>query len=227
MKNLLTEFAGTFFLVLTISLAVAGGTVMPAIPIGLALMVCVYMGGHISGAHYNPAVTLAVYLRGKLPARDVGPYMIAQVVGGLAAAGVGYYISGQAIGIAPPATVNVRGTEVAVPITVVGALLVEFLFTFLLALVVLHAATNPKTAGNSYYGAAIGLTVAAAAASGGAFSGGAFNPAVGIGLVVTKAVFGGGSLIPVWLYLVGPLLGGAAAAEFFKAQLSEDAPEKP
>jgi glycerol uptake facilitator-like aquaporin len=95
MNKYLTEFIGTFFLVLTIGLSVLGGTPMAPLAIGAVLMVMVYMGGHVSGGHYNPAVSLAVLLRGKLQARDVVPYMTMQVLGAIAAAAVVHVVLGQ------------------------------------------------------------------------------------------------------------------------------------
>lgn len=208
MKALLTEFVGVFLFIFTIALSVAHAGAMAPIPIGLALMVLVYMGGHVSGAHYNPAVTLAVFMRGKLPAAQVGPYMLAQVAGGVAAGLVARTITGDSFAAAP-------GDGVALS----SALLVEVLFTFMLALVVLNVATVKKTEGNSYYGAAIGLTLTAAAFAGGSVSGGAFNPAVGLGPILAKALLGGGFDTHVWLYLAGPFIGGAAAAAAFKAHV--------
>ena len=143
MNKYVTEFVGTFFLVLTIGLAVLGGTPMAPLAIGASLMVMVYMGGHVSGGHYNPAVTLAV---------------------------------------------------------------------------VLHSATAPQTTGNSFYGLAIGFTVTAGAFAGGPISGGAFNPAVGTGPILVAALLGGGSVANLWLYLVGPFIGGALAAILYRVQ---------
>jgi aquaporin Z len=207
MNKYLTELIGTFFLVFTIGLSVLGGTPMAPLAIGAVLMVMIYMGGHVSGAHYNPAVSLAVLLRGKLPARDVVPYMAAQVLGAVAAAAVVYVVLGRTFAPAPgPAA------------SAVGALLVEVLYTTALCLVVLHSATAPQTTGNSFYGLAIGFTVVAAAFAGGPISGGAFNPAVGIGPILVSAVAGDGSLANLWLYLVGPLVGGALAAAVYRVQ---------
>jgi len=207
----LTEFIGTFFLVLTIGFTVLNGTAMPALPIGASLMVMVYMGGHISGAHYNPAVSLALLLRGKLPSSQFVPYVVAQVAGGLVAAFIVNAVMGKSVAIAP-------GDGV----TPLSAVLVELLYTFALALVVLNSAATEKTKGNSFYGLAIGFTIVVAAFAGGPISGGAFNPAVGIGLVVVNALLGGGTWGSLWLYLVGPLLGGALAAMVFRMQ--EDVP---
>jgi aquaporin Z len=207
MQKYLTEFIGTFFLVLTIGLAVLSGSKIAPIAIGSSLMVMIYMGGHISGAHYNPAVSLAVLVRGKLGIVDFAFYALAQVVGALAAAGTVYAILGKSCPIHPDPQA-----------TVLGALLVEVLYTFALALVVLNVATAKATSGNSFYGLAIGFTVTAGAIAGGGISGGAFNPAVGTGLTIMHAALNNGSLTDLWLYLVGPFAGGALAGVVFKAQ---------
>ena len=209
MAKYLTEFIGTFFLVLSITLAVITEQPLAAIAIGGTLMVMIYMGGHISGAHYNPAVSLAAMMRGALPSSDLLPYWGAQIAGGVVAALLGNFIAGGSVAIAPGADVNI-----------IAALLVEILFTFALALVVLSVATAKKTDGNSFYGLAIGFTVVAGAIAGGGISGGAFNPAVGIGLSLGAMIAGtgGGS---IWLYIVGPLIGGALASVVFSAQGQE------
>ncbi len=207
MRKLLTEFIGTFFLVLTIGLTVTAGSQFAPIAIGTSLMVMVYMGGHVSGAHYNPAVSLAAVMRGALPAGEFIPYVVSQVLGATVAAFVVNLITGQTFAPAPSA--NASTTAV---------LLVEILYTFALALVVLNVATAKKTQGNSYYGLAIGMTVMAAAFAGGGISGGAFNPAVGIGPTIINATMGGGSWSALWYYLVGPFIGGALAAVVFKVQ---------
>jgi aquaporin Z len=210
MRNYLTEFIGTFFLVLTVGLTVLSGTPFAPLAIGASLMIMVYMGGHISGGHYNPAVSLAVALRGKLAAKEVLPYMSAQVAGALAAALVTRSVTGRTFAPAPAASASA-----------LAALLLEFLFTFALALTVLNTATSSKTQGNSFYGLAIGFTIVVAAFAGGPISGGAFNPAVGIGPTVVDAMLGAGSYQHLWLYLVGPLLGGLAAAVVFRVQERE------
>ena len=163
MSKLLTEVIGTFFLVLVIGLAVLREAPLAALAIGSTLMVMVYMGGHVSGGHYNPAVTLAVFLRGKLPSRDVAPYMAAQLAGAVLAALTVHAIKGRSMAPAPGAGVGVG-----------PALLVEALFTFALCLVVLNAATARKTEGNSFYGLAIGFTVFAGLIAGASTSGGAW-----------------------------------------------------
>lgn len=212
MRSYVTEFIGTFFLVLTIALTVIGNVSMAPLAIGLSLMVMVYMGGHISGGHYNPAVTLAVFLRGKLSAAHVVPYWISQLAGAFVAALTAFYITGKDLTVAPSTTANVA-----------SVLLVEILFTFALALVVLQTATAKKTEGNSFYGLAIGMTVAFAAFAGGSISGGAFNPAVGTGPILWEFLNGNGTLDNLWFYLVGPFTGGALAALVFKLQNAGDA----
>lgn len=201
MKKILVECVGTFFLVLVIGLTVIapGAGAMAPLAIGTMLMVMVYAGGPVSGGHYNPAVTLAVWLRGKCDTHDVLPYMGAQVVGAVLAAWlVGFCKHG--------------GVVVAVQPSVLPALLIELVFTFALAYVVLNVATTKKAAGNSYFGLAIGMTVMAAAYAGGNISGGAFNPAVAIGITL----MGLSVARNLWIFLVGNLIGGALAALVFR-----------
>ncbi|HUG02131.1 MAG TPA: aquaporin [Longimicrobiales bacterium] len=207
MRQYLTEFLGTFFLVLTIGLVVAAGTPMGPLAIGSVLMVMVYMGGHVSGAHYNPAVTLAVWLRGGIETRWIGGYWGVQLLGGLAAAAVSAAVTGSTFAPAP-----------APGASPLGALLLEFLFAFALSLVVLNTATADETAGNSYFGLAIGFTLLVGVIAAGPVSGGAFNPAVGLGPIGWQALTDGGGFSNAWLYLAGPLSGGAVAAAVFKVQ---------
>jgi len=207
MNKYITEFIGTFFLVLTIGCSVIGGgpSVVPPLAIGAALMVMVYAGGHVSGGHYNPAVTLGLWMRGRCETTDVAPYWIAQIVGALAAAFATKFIVGGPGGI----LINPKPGP---------ALLAEFLFAFALVYVVLNVATSKATAGNHYYGLAIGMTVMAGAFSVGMVSGGAFNPAVAIGISTM-------GLIPptsIWIHFVGDLAGAAAAASLFKYMHPDD-----
>lgn len=201
MNKYIMELIGTFFLVFTIGCTVVGngaGALAP-IAIGSILMVMVFAGGHISGAHYNPAITLGVWLRGKCPAKDVAPYMIFQVVGAvLAALAVKSLKAGAAV--------------TPMSLTTVPALLAEFLFTFALVFVVLNTATARGTAGNSFYGLAIGFTVLAGAFAVGNISGGAFNPAVAVGI----STMGLASWSSIWIYLGAEFVGGAFAALVFK-----------
>lgn len=204
MKNYLAEFIGTFFLVLTIGLAVLSGSPFAPLAIGSALMIMVYMGGHVSGANYNPAISLALAIRGVLNWSELVPYWISQILGALVAAFAVQFILGQTFAPAPATTA-----------TVSQALLVEFLFTFALALVVLASATAKKVQGNSFYGLAIGFTITTAAFAGGPVSGGAFNPAVGIGPTIVHALAGAGGYCQLWLYIAGPFAGAALGAVVF------------
>ncbi|MGH7562880.1 MAG: MIP/aquaporin family protein [Gemmatimonadota bacterium] len=208
--KLLTELIGTFFLVLTIGLSVIGQTPFAPLAIGSALMVMVYMGGHISGAHYNPAVTLAAWARGAIGGGQVVPYWGAQLLGAFLASVATWAITRETYAPAPGDTA-----------TILGAFLVEILFTFALALVVLQSAMTPETKGNSFYGLAIGFTVAAGAFAGGGISGGAFNPAVGVGPILFDGLAAGGTLSNAWLYIVAPLLGGLVAAGVYRIQNRE------
>ncbi len=214
MNRYVTELIGTFFLVFTIGMVVVAGTAAAPLAIGSALMVMVYMGGHISGAHYNPAVTVGVYLRGAMEKADILPYIAAQLLGAWLAAGAVQLITGQTFAPAP-------GAEFGA----VEALLAEILFTFALVLVILNVATAKATEGNSYYGLAIGFTVMAGAFAVGGVSGGAFNPAVGTGPIVVDAIAGDGSFGNLWLYWVGPLLGSLGAVAVFRMQNPEDVAE--
>lgn len=207
MNRYVTELTGTFFLVFTIGMTVTAGLAMAPLAIGSALMVMVYMGGHVSGAHYNPAVTVAVYLRGAMESKDVGPYMAAQVFGAWLAASSVQFITGETFAPAPGAGYGLGAVLAA-----------EILFTFALALVILNVATSKATEGNSYYGLAIGFTVMTGAFAVGGVSGGAFNPAVGLGPIMVDTLMGDGSLSDVWIYIVGPIAGAAAAVPVFRLQ---------
>jgi len=209
MAKLVTEAIGTFFLVLTIGLTVIQGSPFAPLAIGSALMIMVYMGGHISGAHYNPAVSLGLLIRKKLNGREFGAYVAAQMIGAVLATLAVRVAVGQTFAAAPS------------DVGFVAPLLIEILFTFALVLVVLNVAVSAKTAGNSYYGLAIGFTVMVGAFAGGAISGGAFNPAVGLGPMLVHGIMGGGSFSAAWLYVVGPFAGAILAAFVFGMQ--EDA----
>ncbi len=198
MRNYLTEAIGTFFLVLAVCF-----TGNP-LAIGLMLAVMVYIGGHISGGHYNPAVSLAVFFRKGLSSQSLVGYWASQIIGAFLAAMVFYIISHKTF----------------VPMPGVGysfqsALILELLCTFALALVVLTVATASKLKGNYVYGFAIGLTVTSAAFIAGPISGGAFNPAVALGPIILDAMLGGSGLANLLLYILGPLAGGALAAFVF------------
>jgi|SRR5436190_24100959 len=201
MNKYITEFIGTFFLVLTIgcSVVIGGAGVIAPLAIGSILMVMIYAGGHISGGHYNPAVTLGVWLRGRCASKDVIPYWVAQWLAALAAALVLNYLKGDAQ--AKPAVLRPG-----------PALVAEFLFTFALVYVVLNSATAKANSGNSFYGLAIGFTVMSGAFAVGSISSAAFNPAVAVGI----STMGLSAWSNIWIYLIGNFGGGLAAGLVFK-----------
>src|SRR5688572_18629973 len=202
MKKYIVEFIGTFFLVFTVGLSVRQGAPLAPIAIGSVLMVMIFAGGHISGGHFNPAVTLAAFLRGRCERRDVIPYWIAQFIAGLAAALlVNLVLNGRV----DPGAVALHPT--------LNSFIVEFLFTFALCWVVLNTATAKATMGNSFYGLAIGFTVLVGAITVGGISGGAFNPAVGLGVFT----MGMESLKQFAVYFVSEMSGAALAAYAYRA----------
>ncbi len=209
LKKYLVELIGAFFLVLTVaSTALLGseGVIAP-LAIASALMIMVYAGGHISGGHYNPAVSFAAAIRGALSWKQFVPYVIAQVLGGVIAVLLFAVMAKGSIIVIEPANFSLKGLLIA-----------EFLFTFALCYVVLQTATTKNTAGNSYYGLAIGFTVLTGAfAVGGSLCAGAFNPAVAVsvgmlGIIPTALV--------VWT-IAANLLGGLCAAIAFKLTYTE------
>jgi aquaporin Z len=208
-RRYVTELIGTFALVFTIGCTVKGaneGVVAP-LAIGGILMAMVYAGGHISGAHYNPAVSLAMAVRGRLSWRDLPLYWVGQLLGAVLAAFAADYVVD-----VDKSTKAFEGRDIGV------ALLVEFLFTVFLAYVVLNVATSREQADNGHYGLAIGFTVMAGAFAVGPYSGAAFNPAVAVGGCIMDLV----ALGSLWVYFLATLAGGAAAALTFKALNPED-----
>lgn len=201
MRKYIAEFIGTFFLVLTVGCTVIPGAtgVIPALAIGAVLMVMIFAGGHISGGHFNPAVTFAIFIRGRLELKDVVPYWVSQIVAGVAAACVAMFLVGKS------------GTSMEIS-NIPVVFLAEFLFTFALAYVVLNCATAKGTLDNSFYGLAIGFTVLAGVFAVGAISGGAFNPAVAIGAAVMKLI----KFSDIWIHILAELAAGLIAGLTFK-----------
>ena len=204
--KLLTEFAGTFVFLTVIALSGNAGALAP-LAIGLALTAMVYMGGHVSGAHYNPAVTFGLFLRRAISAATMGAYWATQLVAGVLAFTVAFLLTGKHAAIHPGQGVNAW-----------SALGAEVVFTTALVLVVLNVAATKETAGNSYYGFAIGFVVAAGAFAVGPISGAAFNPAVGFSATFSGAVFGHDSWADLPIYIVGPLAGAALGALIHRFQ---------
>jgi aquaporin Z len=200
-RKLAVEFIGMFLFVFTVGMATESanksGALLAPLAIGSLLMVIVFAGGHVSGGHYNPAVSTAVFLRGKIKSNEFLAYVVTQFV---AAALAGLLVNA------------VGGKQTAGATASTGKMLVaEFLFTFALAYIVLNVATAKGTAGNSFYGLAIGFTVVVGAISVGWISGGAFNPAIALG----ASVLGAFKWANIWIYLLADFLGGAAAAGAF------------
>jgi aquaporin Z len=182
MAKYTTEFIGTSFLGVFIGLAIESAGALAPLAIGCGLTALVYMGGPISYAHYNPAVTLAFLMKGEMPTADVAPYVVAQLSGAALGAFAVAHVTGATFALTPS------------PDATLGAvMLAEILFTYALVLVILNVAIAPAAKGNQYYGIAIGFVVAGGAFAVGGISGGAFNPAVGTGPIVVHALLGGGT----------------------------------
>ncbi|NIP39262.1 MAG: porin [Candidatus Dadabacteria bacterium] len=207
MNKYIVEFLGTFFLVFIIGVAVIepGLGIYAPLAIGLLLIIMIYAGAKISGAHYNPAVTISLWLRGRFNKDIVPYYIISQVIAGVAAAVLIGFIKDQ----------NSIST---IDSTIVSIFFAELIFTFVLCFVILYVATSKKTEGNSYYGLAIGLTVIIGAYAVGSVSGGAFNPAVALGITV----MGLSAAMKIWVYFVANFTGGIIAALIFKILNADD-----
>ena len=201
-RKYVVELIGTFFLVFTVTMtASVAGVILAPLAIGSALMVMIYAGGHISGGHYNPAVTVAALVRGRIGAADAVGYWIAQFVGGALAA----LIARGVLPRGPVAPMNLTGH-------IGAAFVAELLFTFALTWVVLNVATSKDHPNNSFYGLAIGFTVMTGAVAVGAISGGAFNPAVAVG----ASIMGMFAWSNIWLYLVAEVVAGIVSGLAFR-----------
>ncbi len=197
------EVIGTFVLVFTVAAASFAGSVFTPLAAGAALMVMVYAGGHISGGHYNPAVTMAALVRGRIGIRDAIPYWILQCAAGVVAA------------VVARAVVNPAAVKTLTPSghALAAVAVVELLFTFALCYVVLNVATSKDQVGNSFFGLAIGFTIAAGAFAVGGISGGLFNPAVSLGAATGGLV----AWSTIWVYLVVQLVAGVVAGLAFRS----------
>ena len=206
--KLITEFIGTFFLCLTICVAGVFGLSGQNAPFAIAgtLMVMIYAGGHVSGAHYNPAVTISIWIRGACDKSEILPYAISQLAAGALAALVAAHlvVTGSLAEHHPIEPFDATGIEISIIVS-------ELLFTFALVFVILNVATSESTEGNGYYGAAIALVVLAGALTVGTISLASFNPAVSLSLVVVGKM----AFADIWLHLVPQFLGGWAASFVF------------
>ena len=202
-QKLTTEFIGTFFLSLTICIAAVYGSAGDYAPFGIAatLMVMIYAGGHISGAHYNPAVTVSINLRGACEKDEVLPYIASQVIAAVSAAII---VESLLFPDALSPEMADLGTD---------AVVAELLFTFALAYVILNVATTESTSGNGYYGAAIALVVLAGAITVGSISLASFNPAVTSALIVSGKL----ALADSWMHFVPQFVGAIMATYVYKS----------
>jgi len=198
MRAYVIEGIGAFFLVLVYGMAYAALAPLAALAIGASLMALVYVAAPLSGGHFNPAITLAARIRGWVSWRQVGGYLLAQLLGSLAAAALVPLL------VLDAAFVYVVTPDAVVPM--LQALLVELLFSYFLALVMLLLSGGPGLRGHAALGLAVGLVYMTALLVGKNVSGGAFNPLVGLSPNLLEQVFA-----PMWVYAAGPLLGGALA----------------
>jgi aquaporin Z len=207
-RKYVVEAIGTFFLVFTVTASVLAQSTFTPLAAGAVLMVMIYAGGHISGGHYNPAVTIAALLRGRIGLTDAVAYWIVQLAAGTIAALVARAV------VNPPTVVALHPAGHALGATAV----VEFLFTFALCYVVLNVATSKDQLANSFFGLAIGFTVLAGAFAVGGISGGAFNPAVSLGAAI-GGLFAWSTL---WVYIVVQAVAGIAAGLTFRVLNPDD-----
>lgn len=213
MKKYIIEFIGTFFLVAVICLT--NGNFLAPIAIGSLLTAIIYMGYPVSGAHFNPATTLAILILKKISIKESVIYILVQLIAGCAGALCYFFVWGRNSGIPRP---NME-------INIIKPLFIETIFTFIMIVVILYVAASKRTAGNNYYGLSIGLTVTGIIIAGGNISGGAFNPAVGLGPMLIDKLLGACSCNPFeygWIYFAGPFSGSALAAFTFRFLSPED-----
>jgi len=223
-EALFSEFVGTFFLVFTVGLNVLQRTALAPVSIGCILMVMIFATGGVSGAHYNPAVTLGVLLadrgRGNFDWQNALAYVTVQLFAGAVAGACYFWILGATFTLQPGAGYNW-----------LDAAAVEVLFTSALVFVVLSTACTKQDEGNHYYGLAIGFTVMAAAFACGPISGCSLNPAVTFGVMMTNWVHTQGGLQYLALYMICPLVGSLLAVLFFSivrmAEYVKDTNESP
>jgi len=206
----LVELIGTFFLTLTIGFNVVLNDPIAALPIGGVLMVLVFYGGHISGAHYNPAVTFGAKLtfRDHIGWRKSALYVVIQYIGSFLAALTYWGITNKTFTFRPGAGYDNW-----------QALVVELIYTFLLVSVMINTATTKSQAGNSFFGLAIGFAVLVGAFTIGPISGATMNPAVATGATLVDFIHYNGSVDHIkhlWVYWVGPFAGAVLAALIFR-----------
>lgn len=201
-----SEFVGTFFLVLTIGFNVLQNTALAPISIGAMLMVMIFATGKVSGGHFNPAVTLGVYARGNITGDCACAYAMTQLLAGLVAGCCYLSILGASFSLGP-----------GIGYTLGSVCIVEVLFTTALVFVVLSVATTMQDDGNWYFGLAIGFTVMAAAFAIGPISGCSLNPAVAVGVLMSNFLHTGSLRVSILLvYMITPLIGSLIAIVLFQ-----------
>jgi len=202
----ISEFVGTFFLVLTIGFNVLQNTALAPISIGAILMAMIFATGKVSGGHFNPAVTLGVYCRGKMDGGLAWGYVFTQLAAGLVAGCMYVSILGSSFTLGP-----------GLGYSLASACLVEVLFTTALVFVVLSVATTTQDADNWYFGLAIGFTVMAAAFAIGPISGCCLNPAVALGVMLSSFLHTGYLRVSyLLLYMITPCIGAFIAVLLFQ-----------
>ena len=194
MKKYVMEAVGAMLLLLTVSL------IGNPIATGMALVALVYMGGHISGGHYNPAISLGAWINGKLKTKEFGYYVLSQLIGGFVASIFYFLLIGKRYFAAPGVGVGYW-----------KVMLLEMIFTFFLVFVALTFAMAPKLKTSQMYGLAIGFTLLAIS-----FLGGTYNPMVSISSSLFDGCFLGTSIQHMPAYALGSFGGGAVAAYFYK-----------
>ena len=218
MKKYLAEMVGTFVLTfLGCGAAVSlncgvdvASVVGTAIAFGLAVVAMAYTIGGISGCHIDPAITLGVWMSGRMNAKDCGMYMVFQVIGAIIAAALLALLVSLDPGLAEGTT---TGANACASENVVNGLVAEIVLTFIFVLVVLGATAKTNGATNNFAGLAIGLALILIHLVGIHYTGTSVNPARSIG----PALFEGGkALSQLWVFIVGPFVGGALAACVWK-----------
>ena len=204
MNRLVNEFIGTFFLVFTICVAAVYGKAgdFAPIAIGFVLVAVVYAGGHISKAHYNPAVSLAFLIRGcYISIREMFGFIAVQFLGAILATLLAMTFFSDGLEVTPE------------KLSPSPALIAEILFTFMLVWVIMNVATAKANIGNQFYGIAIGFTVTGAIYTVGIYSLAVLNPAVAISLWMIGKL----ALNQIWIPLAGSILGSVIAVTAFNA----------
>lgn len=216
MKKYLAEMVGTMVLVLmgcgaAVSLGCTPDSpetvIGTAVAFGLSVVAMAYAIGGISGCHINPAITLGVFLSGRMSGKDAALYMVFQTIGAIVGSAILYLIVGNVAGLE-----GTGANDLQEGVSCLGGFLAEMVFTCVFVLVVLGATDSHKGAGN-LAGLAIGLSLVLVHLVCIRYTGTSVNPARSIG----PAIFQGGTALSnLWIFIVAPLVGGALAAGIWK-----------